>query len=251
MIQSNHKRSEIIFLIFLLFFVITFFALNRYYDKDNLGLINQLEACLEKEEQIVDYVQEDHRIFTLINNQGKKDYGDFFAVFEIGPKGDLIRIYENDFVDLKPWKMELADVDGDGVKEILIAVQKATLFDDKIKNRMFIMNYENNLLIKKWTGSQIAGIWRDFYTGELISVKGDELIFVEVMENERERISVFSWFDFGFFLIAKSKEYPEIRNITLVEENQIQMTWKGEGKEKKATLKIQNGELIEVEERLE
>ena len=79
-------------------------------------------------------------------------------------------------------------------------------------------------LVKKWTGSQIAGIWSDFLTGDLLPVKGDEVIFLSQTENGGERLEIYSWFDLGFLLLAKSQEYENITSLEIQGENCMKIT---------------------------
>lgn len=181
---------------------------------------------LSEQELLIDYVMEGATIYALINSDGSScEYGDYFILFTKDREGVWNRTYENDFAELKPWKIDTADVDGDSTTEILISVIKTTTFDPVEKNRMFIFNMKDGVLVKKWTGSQIAGIWREFYTDNLIDeIPGEELIFIEQLQNGQERISAYSWFDFGFFLLADSDELPPVKELTVSDDNSMQIT---------------------------
>lgn len=203
---------------------------------------SMLKPLLQKEEAIVDGVREGTMAYTILSREGRTDYGDLFAVFEQEQNREWKRIYENDFKDLKPWKIELADIDGDRKKEILTAVRKTTHFDSEEKNRMFIFNYEDNKLTKKWTGSQIAGTWNDFIVGDLLPMPGSELVFIEQTDNGNEKISVYYWFDFGFMLLAESDGYRDIRDVSIPGENSIQITYE----EGQANLTVQDGKVVEA-----
>lgn len=178
----------------------------------------------------------------MVNKQGLSDYGDFFVIFENKSDG-WIRIYENDFKNLMPWKIEIADIDGDNIKDILIAVKKATYFDNELKNRMFIFNFTEGILVRKWTGSQIAGIWREFYVGDILSIPGNELIFIEYI-NDMEKVSIYSWFDFGFIKIAESETYPRIEDLTIVDYNRLEITTEEDGQKINHILTAVDGKLM-------
>jgi hypothetical protein len=193
---------------------------------------------------MIDYTIDEAYAYTLTSKNGIKEYGDTFAVFE--RRDDTWnRIYENDFKNLMPWKLELADIDGDDVREVLIALRKTTPYDKEIKNRMFIFNYQDNILSRKWTGSQIAGIWRDFYPLDLLSTPGYELVFIEQANDSMEKISVYSWFDFGFFMLADSDVYPNIKNIHIPDKNLLEITYSKDEQEIKQILTVKNGKLLE------
>jgi hypothetical protein len=240
------KNSYIIkYILFALIVIVIFLGL--YLNLLHKNSEEDLASALEKNELLIDSTIDETLAYTLISKEGVYEYGDFFVVFKRISK-DWQRIYENDFRDLMPWKLEVADIDGDDKKEILIAVQKTTTYDKEMKNRMFIFNYEDGILAKKWTGSQIAGMWREFYPMDLLSLAGDELVFIEKAEGDTERISIYSWFDFGFFRIADSEEYQQIQNLTMVGENLLEITYYEEEEEINLILTAVDGKLIPKEE---
>jgi hypothetical protein len=81
--------------------------------------------------------------------------------------------------------------------------------------------------------------------GDFVSIPGDELIFIEQLEEGKERLCIYYWFDFGFLLLAESEAYGDITKLTILGENRIQITYKGK-KEEDATLIVKNGKIIEA-----
>ena len=207
-----------------------------------LEIPEDLRAALLEKEVLIDWIQDASYTYALVHSDGNFDYGDTLLILT-EEKGEFVRTYENDFRELMPWKIETADIDGDQEKEILVAVKKTTPYDNQIKNRMFIFNYREGVLVKKWTGSQIAGTWRDFYAEELVDASGEELIFLEQLTENTERIKVYSWFDFGFFLLAESGEYTKVKELTVSEENSLWVTL-ADGRQFQLTMK--SGKLVET-----
>ena len=82
---------------------------------------------------------------------------------------------------------------------------------------------------------------------DILPASGDELVFIEQTEDGRERISIYSWFDFGFFRLAVSETYPEIRHMVMTEDKLLEITYYEEGKERSQTLQAANGKLIAKE----
>jgi hypothetical protein len=202
-----------------------------------------LSSALYDNEELIDYTIDGPLAYALINNNGIEEYGNSFIIFD--RKDDTwLRAYENDFKNLMPWKVEVADIDGDNTPEILIALRKTTPYDKEIKNRMFIFNYQDNILSRKWTGSRIAGIWREFYPIDFLSTPGHELIFIEQAEDTMEKLSVYSWFDFGFFMVADSETYPNIQTVAMLDENLLEITYFEDEQEIKQNLTTLKGKLL-------
>jgi hypothetical protein len=208
---------------------------------------SEFKPVLDPGEIILEAVSDHALTYAITSKAGNRNYGDTLAVFEREEDGNFENIYENDFRKLKPWKIELADIDGDNQTEILTAVRKKTHFDQTEKNRMFIFNYRQGKLTKKWTGSKIAGDWENFAAGDLVSIKGDELTFIRKTETGK-RVSVYYWYNFGFLLLAESEDYPDIREINRLGENRIFLTCKERGKKRTIILKAENDRLVETKE---
>ena len=202
------------------------------------------EEYLHKGETLIDGAEEGELAYLLISTNGRTDYGNYLVIMESeGTK--YKRRYENNFQDLRPWKIILADIDGDEIMEIITVVNKTTHYDKELKNRLFIFNYEKNALVKKWTGSQIGGAWNQVYIGDLVSIPGEEIILVEETEQKLEKLGVYYWFDFGFLKLAESKEYQDIQKVTICGENTIRMVY-GLENELECDLTLKAGKVVEV-----
>ncbi len=242
MILQRDKSSNRIFAFLLLVIILSVTGCKRNSTVRN-GEQEELSPALNAGEVLVDHVRTGEEIYALVSTEGLTGYGDLFLVLS-KENGEWIRSYENDFRELKPWKLDTADIDGDSAMEILVAVRKTTRYDKEEKNRMFIFNYEKDVLVKKWTGSQIAGTWRDFYAGDLVSAPGTELIFLEQLGDGLERIKVYSWFDFGFFLLAESDGYPPVKELEVQEENRLMIILQDDHE---LNLIMRDGKLAEAE----
>ncbi len=212
---------------------------------DTLELKEQLQMALDSGEWMIDYAASNNTAYAFISTSWDRKYGDRFLVLGKNEKGLWERRYENDFTGLKPWKLRLADIDGDGELELLTAVRKTTHYDKDEKNRLFVFNYRDGKLVKKWTGSDIAGSWENFVVGDLVDTKGEEIIFITLTEEKKEKLFVYHWFDFGFLMLAQSKDYEDIIGVKIVGDNQIGITYR-DGHKRSEHLQLKNGRVIEV-----
>jgi hypothetical protein len=210
-----------------------------------VGLAAQLEKAMTGNERLIDYTIEGGIAYAFVSTTGSS-YGDRLLMFNRNESGEWIRNYENDFSGLKPWRLRLADIDGDDEKELLTAVRKTTFYDKEEKNRLFIFNYTNGLLVKKWTGSEIAGSWGEFITGELVNTKGEEVIFISKTKEGQERLLIYHWFDFGFLMLAQSADYQDIIEVVIIKENRIRITY-NDGQKKTELFMLKDGMVTKVD----
>ncbi|MBO9596470.1 MAG: hypothetical protein J7559_01420 [Cohnella sp.] len=213
----------------------------------SIGIALIVSAVRDKRSK-VDEAREDGIRYAIVSMTGDQAFGDRLEIERQHSDGRWQRVYENDFKDLKPWKIEIGDIDGDDRKELLIAVNKPTHFDAEHRNRMFIFNFEGGKLVKKWTGSQLAGDWRTFRVGDLLPIPGDELIFIERLEGNKERIGVYYWLDFGFVRVADSEPYDPIESIDIAGGNRMDIRMKRSGEPR--TLTVEAGKVVETDDKL-
>ena len=209
------------------------FVLHKNSKKD-------LSSALSEGEILIDYTIDETTAYTLINRNGTEEYGDLFAVFE-AEGNTWKRVYENDFKNLMPWKIDLADIDGDDFPEIMIALRKATPFDKEIKNRMFIFNYQDNILARKWTGSKIA-VYGESFMSWICFLPGHELVFIEQTEDDTER-SVYTPGLTGFY-VADNATYPKIQSVSIHDKNHIKIIYIEDEHEVELILIAANGKLL-------
>jgi hypothetical protein len=242
--RKIRKRGILTFFLLLMTVIGGAFLVRSYLLTFHNQQERQLKKALRGQECLIDYAIEESTAYTIVSSISRRDYGDTFVVFQEDSTGSWERIYGNDFKLLKPWKLELADVDGDGITDILTGVCKSTYYDKTEKNRLFIFNFSEHKLVKKWTGSQIAGLWEDFVTGDLLETKGDEVVFITRTDHGGKKLKLFSWFDFGFLMLAEGEEYDDITELTIGEENRMSMTCSRSKKEMQITLSVRDGKIV-------
>jgi len=98
----------------------------------------------------------------------------------------------------KPWKLAIADVDGDGKCEIVLGVHKATRFFPKPHDCLFVYGWDGRRAYPKWLGSALSKPFTDFALADLDGDGRDELVSVERTRDDRRCLVVYSWRGFGF-----------------------------------------------------
>jgi poly-gamma-glutamate synthesis protein (capsule biosynthesis protein) len=127
----------------------------------------------------------------------------------------------------KPWKMEIADVDGNGKKEIIVGVYKATKFFPKPHNCLFIYGWNDQKAYPKWLGSSLSRVFTDFLFADLDKQKGDELIALETTLEGKKRVAIYKWNSFGFTLEWERGEWDKAE-LSGVENGQISVVADGQ-----------------------
>lgn len=108
------------------------------------------------------------------------------------------------------FKIRQADIDYDGVDEILLGTIKSTVLDSIFRKRINIWTVELNKITPKWLGSFLVHPLYDF---ELSQRNGDTFIItIENEQNDLFLVAEYQWHSFGL----KFTRYIK-RNICLKE----------------------------------
>jgi len=161
---------------------------------------NILDAFFIKDsEELKDcYGTKDPDCVRIYGVLGKKDKqrGEYIVVFPMSSQK-----IEKPFRDrhkLNPWKVMIADVDGDGNPELCVGVWKKTRYFDTYENRLFIYNRSGNYIYPKWLGSRFTNPFIDFNFKDMDGDGKEELILLERDKTGAKRIVSYRWRTFGF-----------------------------------------------------
>ncbi len=212
-------------------------------------VVSTIESQLEKGWKVIDYDIKDHFLYVILGDQKDFIYGKTVAIYkieEVETKIQLIKQYENDFSKVKPWKINCKDVEGDGETEIIVGVYKKTHFDPNEGNRVFVFNWDGKKIYKKWTGSKLGNKLMQYEFIDFLDLKGDELIVVDLDEGGKEKLLIYYWFDFGFSLLAESKSYDRISNVTYLGTNLLEITYIHKGIKNIKKISIIKDKVVDV-----
>lgn len=98
----------------------------------------------------------------------------------------------------KPWKLALADVDGDGKQEIVLGVNKSTRYIKKPHNCLFVYGWDGRKVYPKWLSSSLSKPFTDFLFADLDKDGKADLVALETRRDGRQCVVVYSWIGFGY-----------------------------------------------------
>jgi hypothetical protein len=148
---------------------------------------------------------------TLIFTPGKP------KALAIWREGKLI--YEGIPETKKPWKLVIADVDGDGSKEIIVGVHKKTRYFPEPHNCLFVYGWDGTGLYARWMGSRLSKPFFDFAFTPPGDDKQQHLVSLEETPDGRKCIAVYEWSGFGFDGVWQEKGFD--RKCRLIRRDNI------------------------------
>lgn len=152
----------------------------------------------------------------LLAITGKDGAEVYFSIFDPVIEGNQITLkkkYSMDMSSVKPWRVEVCEIDGDGIAEIFIGVYKSTRFYPNKENRPFFFNFVDGKLVKKWAGSKVRNNFYDICFADINGDGVDEFFVVESDGNGSYVVAAYHWFGFGFILWGETQKYEAIVDI--------------------------------------
>jgi hypothetical protein len=176
-----------------------------------------------------------HNLLLLLSKTDGKYAEDLMVVTLIEANNNISfkTICKKSLKTMKPWKIQTCDVDGDGKKEVSIAMYKTTPFHPILAKRPFLYQWEKNDIAPKWLGSRLSKPFEDYIFMDLNQDGKDDLVAIEILKSGRKIISAYAWKGFGFEMIGESSEFEDILEIKKEnEENNVGLMIKTKFKNK-------------------
>jgi len=139
--------------------------------------------------------------------------GGKLVIVKFDPKAhDTIRIldmqsheiYRGMPKSLHPWKVQVADADGDGREDIAVGVYKKARFHPVMAKRLFIYGWDGKGLYPKW----LARPFTDFVFLDR------KLVAIEVTRDGMNELAVYRWDGFGFTGEWAGVKSPKLSGLT-------------------------------------
>jgi hypothetical protein len=169
-----------------------------------------IDACVS------DIDQDNNSELIVLKACAAREYADEMVVLKMHDQDmGLVEIHSFDCSGLNPWKVQTADVDGDGIVEISLGVYKTSPFHAEMAKRPFIYNWskDENYMFPKWLGSRLSRPFEDYVFGDIESNGMDQIISIEFMENGKEILASYAWKGFGFERTAESDVFDDIMEL--------------------------------------
>ena len=157
------------------------------------------------------------------------EYGKSLVIVSLQKgRGNRVQIYN--MKNLNPWRVHIADADGDGIKELSIGVYKKARLDPVMAKRPFLYAWNGKTIYPKWLGSRLSRPFDDYVFCDVNDDSVDELISVELADNGSKLINVYRWKSFGFEGIAESSLFEDISHIRVTGAKRIRAKVKTDDK---------------------
>lgn len=179
---------------------------------------------------------------TLRLEGGYGPFGKYLVITESG-----IEIMRFDLSDINPWKVQTADVDGDGKREVSLGVYTRARSDPELNKRLFLFRLTDKGLYPVWLGTRLSKPFEDYAFSDLDGDGRDELVAVEFLADGRKVLNIYKWKGFGFEGLCQGQGFQDIKELEAGSESGAKpsaLATLDDGTRKRVALSYKEGVLI-------
>ena len=111
-----------------------------------------------------------------------------------------------DLTGIKPLKVQIGDINGDGINEVALCVYKTAIFHEMMAKRPFFFDLVDGNLIPVWLGSRLSRPFDDYVLFDVNDDGFNEIVSIEQLENGGRVVAIYIWKGFGFEVLVESPE---------------------------------------------
>ncbi|MCX6361990.1 MAG: hypothetical protein NT029_19495 [Armatimonadetes bacterium] len=113
----------------------------------------------------------------------------------------------------RPWRLELADVAGDGKVRIVVGITKSTRYRPSPHNCLFVLQARDGRLAPVWLGSALSRPFVDFAYGRSRAGAGATLFALEHAPDGSLGAAAYHWNGFGYTLAYRKGHWSSAQFI--------------------------------------
>ena len=120
-----------------------------------------------------------------------------------------------------PWALQIADVDGDGIDDIVVGLNESTRYLKFPHHTLFIMRFDGSHLVRKWAGSTLGRPFTEFCFGPRRPGSAQLLFTLDQLIDGKIALTAHKWSGFGFQRVGRELTFEDASSLRLDHANLI------------------------------